>query len=55
MSDNLQPPMGYGVVAFSGQAQAENLISEAGGMLITFTEVIDSLGSENDSHSHSDP
>jgi copper chaperone NosL len=55
MSDNLQTPMGYGVVAFSDQAQAENLVSEAGGMLMTFTEVMDLLGSGSDSNSHSDP
>ena len=55
MSDNLQTPMGHGVVAFSEQNQAENLVSEAGGMLMTFTEVLDSFGSGSESHSHSDP
>jgi nitrous oxide reductase accessory protein NosL len=47
--------MGYGVVAFSDQAQAENLIEEVGGMLMTFTEVMDSSGTGSDSHSHSEP
>jgi copper chaperone NosL len=55
MSDTLHTPMGYGVVAFSDQAQAENLVSEVGGMLMTFTEVMESLEGESDSHSHSDP
>lgn len=55
MSDNLQTPMGHGVVAFSDQAQAENLVSEMGGMLMTFTDVMESLEGESDSHSHSEP
>ena len=55
MSDNFQTPMGHGVVAFSDQAQAENLVSEVGGMLMTFAEVMDSSGSGSDSHSPSDP
>ena len=55
MSDNLQTPMGHGVVAFTDQAQAENLVSEVGGMLMTFTDVMESLEGESDSHSHSDP
>jgi copper chaperone NosL len=55
MSDNLQTPMGHGVVAFSERKQAENLVSEVGGMLMTFTEVLTSFGSGSESHSHSDP
>ena len=55
VSDNLQTPMGHGVVALSDQAQAENLIAEVGGMLMTFTEVMDSSGTGSDSHSHSEP
>jgi copper chaperone NosL len=55
VSDNLQTPMGHGVVALSDQAQAENLIAEVGGMLMTFTEVMESSGSGSDSHTHSEP
>ena len=55
MSDNLQTPMGHGVVAFSDQTQAENLVLEVGGMLMTFTEVMDTPGTGSDSHSHSEP
>jgi nitrous oxide reductase accessory protein NosL len=54
MSENLQTPMGHGVVAFSDQLTAENLITDLGGMLMTFNEVMDTLGKSSDSHSHTD-
>ena len=39
---------------FSEQKQAGNLVSEVGGMLMTFTEILTSFGSGSESHSHSD-
>ena len=54
MSDQIQTPMGFGVVAFSDQTRAQKLASGLNAMVMSFEEVIESFREGSSSHEHSD-
>ena len=58
MSDKLHTPMGFGIIAFAGQEQAESWTAENGGMEMSYSEMLErneELGEELESdHAHSE-
>jgi copper chaperone NosL len=52
MSDNLQTPMGFGIIAFAGQEEAQSWADDKGGMVMSFSDLLEQseeLGKELES------
>lgn len=55
VSDNLQTPMGHGVVAFEIEDQAQSFAAEVDGMVMAFSMLRDSYQNGDSSPEHTEP
>jgi len=52
--EELHTPMGFGVVAFSDQARAQNFAEQSQAMVMSFDGLVEKYMQVDDSHGHSD-